>query len=120
MSATTESKSDPAVSRRDFLKHSSSALIGATVLGGLSIERSAYAAGSSQLKICLVGCGGRGSGAAEQALSTEGDVKLVAMADVRPEQITKHLDEIKKKMPDRVDVPPEHQFTDFEGYKKAI
>jgi myo-inositol 2-dehydrogenase/D-chiro-inositol 1-dehydrogenase len=123
MSANTikESGIIPAVSRRDFLKNSSSAALGAAVLGGLSIERSAYAADSSQLKICLVGCGGRGTGAAGQALSTAGDVKLVAIADVRPEQIEKSLGELKKlEIADRVDVPPDRQFTDFEGYKKAI
>lgn len=120
MSANTEFKTDPAVSRREFIKSSSSALLGAAVLGGLSIERSAHAEGSSQLKICLVGCGGRGSGAAGQALSTAGDVKLVAMVDVRPEQLSKSLEELKKHHGPRVDVPPDHQFTDFEGYKKAM
>ena len=120
MSAITEIKADPAVSRREFIKNSSTALIGAAVLGGLSVERSAHAEGSSQLKICLVGCGGRGSGAADQALSTKGDVKLVAMCDVRPEQIASHLATLKHDHGDRVDVPPENQFTDFEGYKKAI
>src|SRR6266545_2325049 len=67
--------------RRDFLK-TSTAIAGGTLLGGLTLERSAFAAGSDTLKIALIGCGGRGSGAADQALSTSGGVKLVAMADV--------------------------------------
>ena len=49
---------------------------------------SARAAGAEPLKIALIGCGKRGSGAANQALSTEGQTKLVAMADVSPDQIT--------------------------------
>src|SRR5580704_10526593 len=120
MSANPDFKADPAVTRREFIRNSSSALIGAAVLGGLSIEQSAHAEGSSQLKVCLVGCGGRGTGATEQALSTAGDVKLVALADVRPEQLAKSLAALKKAKGDRVDVPQDHQFTDFEGYKKAI
>src|SRR6516225_8902004 len=75
-------RSESSVTRRDFLKKTTAAMAGASVLGGLSVERSAFAAGSDTLKLALIGCGGRGSGAADQALSTEGSVKLVAMADV--------------------------------------
>src|SRR6266542_43018 len=55
--------------RRDFLKKTSTAVAAGTVLGGLTLERSAYAAGSDTLRIALIGCGGRGSGAADQALA---------------------------------------------------
>jgi predicted dehydrogenase len=120
MSANIESKPDSAISRRDFIKNSSTALLGAAVIGALPIEQSAYAEGSSQLKVALVGCGGRGTGAANQALSTVGDVKLVAMADVRPEQIAKSLAALEKKHGKRVDVPQDQQFTGFDGYQKAM
>jgi predicted dehydrogenase len=112
--------SSPAFSRRQFLQTGSSALVGAAIAAQLPIAKSAYAAGSDQLKIALVGCGGRGSGAAGQALSTDGNVKLVAMADVLPDHLEKGLSGLKTAHPDRVDVPPDHQFTDFDGYKKAI
>ena len=112
--------SNRAVSRRHFLQTGSSALMGATLLGALPLERSAHAAGSDLLKIALVGCGGRGTGAASQALSTAGATKLVALADVRPEQLEKGLNALKGKHEDQVAVPPEHQFTDFDGYQKAI
>ncbi len=108
------------LTRRGFLKTSTAAVVGGAVLGGLAVERAAFAASDETLKIALVGCGGRGSGAANQALSAPGSTKLVAMADVRPEQLAKGLKAISTQHPDRVDVPPEHQFTDFDGYKKAI
>ena len=114
------SQGDSAISRRQFLQSSSSALAGASLLGTLSIERSAHAAGSDLLKIALIGCGGRGSGAADQALSTAGNTKLVAMADLLPEHLEKSLNSLKTKHAEKVDVPPDHQFTDFDGYKKAI
>jgi myo-inositol 2-dehydrogenase / D-chiro-inositol 1-dehydrogenase len=90
------------------------------LLGALPLERNAHAAGSDLLKIALVGCGGRGTGAASQALSTAGVTKLVALADVRPEQLEKGLNALKSKHEDQVAVPPKHQFTDFDGYQKAI
>ncbi len=83
-------------------------------------ERSAWAAGSDLLKIALVGCGGRGSGAADQALKTSGATQLVAMADVLPEKLEKGLESLKSQHAEQVEVPPDHQFTDFDGYKKAI
>lgn len=116
----TPSVSPMPLSRRGFLKTTTTAVVGGTVLGGLAIERAAHAAGDDTLKIALVGCGGRGSGAASQALSAPGSTKLIALADVRPEQLEKGLKVISAQHPDRVDVPPDHQFTDFDGYKKAI
>jgi predicted dehydrogenase len=107
------------ISRRHFLQ-SSSTLVGATLAGSLAIERTAHAASTDTLKIVLVGCGGRGSGAASEALTAPGPTKLVAMVDVQPETLEKSLSNLKTKHPDRVDVPRDHQFTDFEGYKKAI
>src|SRR3989454_1721641 len=106
--------------RRDFLKKTSTAVAGGTLLGGLSLERSAFAAGSDILRIALIGCGGRGSGAADQALSTSGGVKLVAMADVFEDKLQGSLDNLKKQHADRVEVPKEHQFIGFDAYKQAI
>ena len=76
-------------SRRDFLKHSSLAATGA-VAGNLAISRMAYAAGDDTLRIGLIGCGGRGTGAAEDALASNSPtnkVKLIAIADVFEDQV---------------------------------
>src|SRR6266581_3995128 len=108
--------------RRDFLKKTSTAVAGGTLLGGLTLERSAFAAGSDTLKIALIGCGGRGSGAADQALSTSGGVKLVAMADVFKDQLENSLKSLKNKTEHegKIEVPEENRFIGFDAYKKAI
>jgi myo-inositol 2-dehydrogenase/D-chiro-inositol 1-dehydrogenase len=113
----------PGFSRRGFLRTSSGALAGGVLLGALAPERFAHAAGGSdELKIALIGCGGRGSGAANQALSTyiQGPVKLVAMADVHEDRLKSSLSNLEKTHGARVDVPPERQFLGFDAFKKAI
>jgi predicted dehydrogenase len=111
-----------AFSRRRFLQTTSTAMAGGVLLSALAPERFAHAAGSDELKIALVGCGGRGGGAAGQALSTYpiGPVKLVATADVHEDRMKVTLDNLKKQHAERVDVPPERQFLGFDAYKKAI
>jgi len=111
-----------AFSRRSFLK-TSSAMAGGALLGALSAERFAHAAsGSDEIKIALIGCGGRGSGAANQALSTYniGPVKLVAMADIHEDRLQSSLSNLQKQHPDRVDVPKERQFLGFNAHRDAI
>ena len=113
------SSRDSEVSRRRFLKTTSQMAAGLSILGGLSIERSAYAAGTDTIKLALVGCGGRGSGAADQALST-GNVKLVAMADTFDIRLESSLKELHKKHPDKVDPEKMQKFIGFDAYKKAM
>src|SRR5216683_325740 len=92
------------LSRRSFLKTSSTALAGGALLGALPVERFALGASPGDtLRLALIGCGGRGSGAADQALSTSGSVKLVAVADVHPDRLEGSLDNLKKRHKDKVD-----------------
>jgi predicted dehydrogenase len=112
--------SKPNLSRRQFLKSTSAAVAGTSMLAGLPIERSAFAAGNDTLKIALVGCGGRGTGAAGQALSTSGSVKLVAMADAFKDRMDSSLENLTQKHREQIEVSPDHQFVGFDGYKKAI
>src|SRR5215468_9535887 len=85
------------VTRRDFLQTTSLAT-GAALLGGLSVERAAHAAGSDTIKLALIGCGGRGSGAASQALSTDGSIKLIAMADAFKDRLDNSYKELTAAM----------------------
>jgi len=115
--------------RRSFLKAGCAA---AAATGTLAVARGAHAAGSDVLKVALIGCGGRGTGAAVQALSTQGPVKLWAMADLFADKLETSLASITKgqaksydrqasgDMSDRVDVPPERRFVGFDAYKQAI
>jgi predicted dehydrogenase len=104
----------PDVSRRDFLKRSS------TLAAAAALAPSMFAAGDETLKLALIGCGGRGSGAASQALSTSGPVKLVAMADVFKDRLDDSYNALKSQHSDRVDVPDENKFVGFDAYKHAI
>ncbi len=106
-------------SRRDFLK-TSGAVAGATVAGSLAIGRGAHAAGSDMLRIGLIGCGGRGTGAAGNAMDADANCKLVAMGDAFGDRLETSLNSLKKKYADRVDVPKERCFTGFDAYQKVI
>ncbi len=92
----------------------------ASTLATLPIERAVHAVPSYALKLALVGCGGRGSGAAVQALNTSQNVRLVAMGEVSASQLEKSLKNISAQKPEQVDVPKERQFIGFDAYKKAI
>jgi myo-inositol 2-dehydrogenase / D-chiro-inositol 1-dehydrogenase len=108
------------LNRRNFLKTTSTAVASSALLGGLSLERSAHAANDDTLKIALIGCGGRGAGAASQALSTKGNVKLVAMADVFRDRLDLSFNELSGPHKDRMQVPEENKFIGFDAYKSAI
>ncbi len=106
-------------SRRDFLK-TSTAAIGAATVGGLAIQRSAHAAGDDTIKFGLIGCGGRGSGAAGNAMNGHPKNILVAMADVFEDKTRGSRDRLKKVKPEQVKVADDHCFSGLDGYKKVI
>ena len=80
MKLKSDSKGNNVLSRRDFVK-SSSAVVGSLMASQFPLSASAYFSSDETIKVGLIGCGGRGTGAALQALSTKTNVKLVAMAD---------------------------------------
>ncbi len=113
---------ESASSRRTFLKQSSTSLAAAGTLLGAGGAR-LFAAENTTIQVALVGCGGRGTGAATNALSVkDSGVKLVAMADVQPQKLQYSLENIKKTFEgkDNVDVPAERRFIGFDGYKQAM
>ena len=105
-------------SRREFLKNTGRAAA-ASALAGLVLPH-VHAAESSTIQVALVGCGGRGTGAASQALSTAGPTKLVAMADVFSERLKGSYDNLSRSKADKVEVTPERKFIGLEGYKQAM
>ncbi len=108
-------------SRRRFLK-TSATLVGASVAAELSIKRAAHAAGSDVLRVGLIGCGGRGTGAASQALRADPHVKLVAMGDAFQDRLNSSLANLKKdpEIAAKIDVAPERSFVGFDAYLKVI
>jgi predicted dehydrogenase len=100
------------------LKHTGGALAGAALLSAINVR--SYASEDNTIKIALIGCGGRGTGAAVNALATQGPVKLVAMADVFPDRLETSLKNLAPQFGDKVDVPKERQFVGMDAYKKAI
>ncbi len=107
-------------SRRHFLKTTAKTGLGLSLAANLAIERAAYAAGDDTIKLALVGCGGRGSGAADQALSTTANVKLVAVADAFEPKIDSSLKELVKNHPAKVDPATIHRYVGFDADKTAI
>ena len=105
-------------SRRDFLKQTSSALAGLSLASGLAAR--SYAAEENTIKVALIGCGGRGTGAAANALATAGPTQLVAMADAFDYRLAGSLKNLSANFAGKVDVPPDRQFLGLDGYKKAI
>lgn len=111
--------------RRDFLESSSKVAatsLAMTIASGRPVSAVVGnpTAGESQLKLGLVGCGGRGAGAANQALTADDGVTLHAMCDVNREIMDKAEQIIAKSKSGRVDVPEERRFADFNGYKRVI
>lgn len=103
--------------RRSFLAQSGSVLAVPT-LGQL--QPALHVAGRDEIKVALIGCGGRGTGAANQIMNTKGNTRLIAVADPFPGNARRAIEGLKKAHPEKVDVPDDRIFGDLDGYKMAI
>ena len=107
------------LSRRSFLKNTGRIAAAATLTANM--VPAVHAAESHTIQIAFVGCGGRGTGAAGQALSVaNGPIELVAMADVFPNRLSGSLRGLKRSFPKTVKVPKENQFIGFDAYRHAM
>lgn len=106
--------------RRGFIKSTGTAVLGSTLAYNLGFPASAFAANKNTLKVGLIGCGGRGTGAAGQALSADPDVVLTAMADVFPDRLEESYKELMEFAPQKVKVDKTKKFIGFDAYKKVI
>ncbi len=105
------------MSRRDFVLGTAAA--GAAV-AGLSLARSAHAAGSDVIRVGLIGCGGRGTGAAAQAMHADPGVRLVAMGDVFASRVESRRRALQSQRTDQMTVDDDHCFVGLDAYKKVI
>jgi myo-inositol 2-dehydrogenase/D-chiro-inositol 1-dehydrogenase len=111
--------------RREFLKVSGLAAAGGILTLNACSTGAPLAAGTPispdvKLKIGLVGCGGRGTGAANQALNADPNVELIAVADIFSDRATDSLNLLKMRHADKVNVPEENVFIGFDGFQKVI
>jgi myo-inositol 2-dehydrogenase / D-chiro-inositol 1-dehydrogenase len=109
-------------SRREFIKASSAAAVGSVLGANLSFPAKSLAAAGNTLKIGLIGCGGRGNGAAADALAADSNTTLHAMGDIDPAKIELGLREVAKSVTDqtRIQVPAERRFVGLDAYEKVI
>ncbi len=110
-----------ATSRRQFIKASGAVVAGGTIASLAFPSVSRGAPNSDKLKIGWIGCGGRGTGAINQALTADSNVVLHAMGEVFRDKIDKGLEVIKTQVaPDKIDVPEERKFVGLDAYQKVI
>ncbi len=107
------------LSRREFLVRGS-AVAATSALAGVSIPW-VHAAEGNTIRLALIGCGGRGSGAVADAFdSPQGPIKLTVMADLFQNRLDSALQILSEKFQERVDVPPDRRFVGFDAYRKAL
>ena len=106
--------------RREFLQKSTTALVAGGIASRLGDVPAVHAAGSDEIRVGLIGCGGRGTGAAEDAIKSSPNVRLVAMGDVFKDHIESSLVQLKKEVADKVDVPEDRRFVGLDAYQKVL
>jgi myo-inositol 2-dehydrogenase / D-chiro-inositol 1-dehydrogenase len=115
-----DDESDGTQSRRDFLRQATAAAVGTTIASRLPIIPGAYAAGSDEIRVGLVGCGGRGTGAALNALNAADGVKLIAMADAFKDRLDSSRKILGEKAADKIDVADDRCFVGLDAYQKIL
>jgi predicted dehydrogenase len=106
-------------SRRDFLKDTGRIAAASAIMA--SVAPRMYAGQSNTIKVALIGCGGRGTGAADNALSVkQGPIQLVAMGDVFENRLKSSYENLNKMHARKMDVPRDRRFVGFDAYKKAM
>jgi len=105
--------------RRKFLK-STAALAGGALASKLTTGEVTYAGGSDIIRVGMIGCGGRNTGAAAQALTADPGTRLVAMCDIFMDRVKSKRRILKEQKKDQVTVDDDHCFAGFDGYKHVI
>jgi myo-inositol 2-dehydrogenase / D-chiro-inositol 1-dehydrogenase len=103
--------------RRQFIKTSTAAGL---ALGTLVIPRMAHAVGGETVRVGLIGCGGRGTGAAMQAISADPNAQLTSLGDLFEDRLVGSIKSLKEQKPQQVSATPDSCFTGIDAYKKVI
>jgi myo-inositol 2-dehydrogenase/D-chiro-inositol 1-dehydrogenase len=115
-----KAKSTPARNRRTFLKSTGTALAGSALAFNIGFPKEAFAVNANSLKVGLIGCGGRGAGAAAQAIAADPDCVLTAMGDAFADRLEEAYTSLVEIDPKKVKVEPANKFVGFDAYKKVI
>jgi predicted dehydrogenase len=115
-----EAQMNEPIARRTFLQRSGRLAAASALVSTLSVARGAHAAGSDVLRVGLVGCGARGSGAAVNALKADKNAKLTAMADLFPEKIESSLKQLTVAVGAQIAVDPSCCYAGFDAGKQLI
>lgn len=112
------SPSNP-VTRRELLRSAGLSATGSAL--ALAAVPHVHVSQDDTIRLALIGCGGRGTGAVGDAFSVEGPpVKLVAMADIFPDRLNGSYDGLKRSFGDRLDVPEDRRFLGYDAYARAM
>jgi predicted dehydrogenase len=108
----------PGTSRREFIRRTTGAVAAVSLAD--AIAAAANVSGENTINIALIGCGGRGTGAAVNAMSTRGPTRLVAMADVLDFRLSGSFKRLSKEHAGQLDIPEDRRFLGFDAYRKAV
>jgi predicted dehydrogenase len=106
---------ETSINRRDFVRAAGATALAAAFPPGFGV----FAAGSDTIKVGVIGCGGRGTGAAIDCLKAAPGVEVVALGDLVPDRVERALARLTKEFPTRVDVPPDRRFTGFDNHEQV-
>ena len=107
-------------SRRDFIKSSGAVALGAAILPTTKLSGQSEQVTAKTLKVGLVGCGGRGTGAAVQAVNADPNAELVAMGDIFRDRLDNSYLSLQQEIPSKLKVDDKHKYVGFDAYKKVI
>ena len=119
-SDSIQNKEENSSTRRQFIKSSSAVVAAGVALPSFSIPQKTFAANDETIRVGLIGCGGRGTGAASQAMKADSNVMLTAMGDMYPDRLDVSHNALKKAAEEKIQVTPENKFTGFDAYKKVL
>jgi len=116
----SHSVEDSNPTRRSFLQGTAATAAAGAIGAVAAAPRMAHAAGSDTLKVALIGCGGRGSGAAANAMRADKNAKLTVLCDIFPDRVEFARKLLSRSLREQYAVDDDHVFSDFDGYKKVM
>jgi len=119
MTSPEESGKSRGTTRRDFLKRST-VVASAIASACPTVATTAHVAGSDVIRVGMIGCGGRNTGAAVEALTADPGARLVAMCDIFMDRVKSRRKRLRAQMKGQVTVDDDHCFAGFDGYKHVI